>query len=239
MKKAILILMIILSVLNITLNAHADWRKYVWTYEYMTMRKGSFELETYLTTEVPNLNKSNVNTFKPLVELEYGITDRWDIAMYQQFKVSNKKEETDTEYDGFKLRTRYRIGEKNQFILDPLLYLEYIREEELSKPNILEAKLVLAKDIGRYNISYNQIVKQELDNRGETENEYAFGAGYSFSNRLKLDLESKGNYTKEKYYLGPSVSFASRKFWAAFGILRGMNNRSDDLQTRLIIGIPF
>lgn len=239
MRKELLILILMVSMLNIAFNARADWRRYVWTYEYMTMRKGTFELETYVTSEIPDVNKSNVNTVKPLLELEYGITDRWDLAIYQLFKVSNKSKETDTEYDGFKLRTRYRIGEKGQFILDPLLYFEYIREEELSKPNVLEAKLVFAKDIGRYNFSYNQIVKQEVDNRGETENEYAFGSSYELSRRLRLGLESKGNYTKEKFYLGPSVSFAADKFWAGLGMLTGMSAKSDDLQVRLIIGTPF
>ena len=217
----------------------ADWRSYVWTYEYMTMRKGTFELENYLTIVVPDKDSSNVNTWKDSLELEYGITDRWDISMYQNFKYTNRSEESDLEYDGFKIRTRYRIGEKNKFILDPLLYLEHIREEELSKPNVLEAKLILAKDIGKANFSYNQILKQEAETSGKTEHEYAAGVHYKMNPGFRLGLESKGDYRDEKYYLGPTASFALKKIWISFGALLSLNREGDDLQARMIVGMPF
>ncbi len=219
--------------------ARADWRSYVWTYEYMTMKKGTFEFENYLTTVVPDKDNSDVNTWKESLELEYGITDHWDISMYQNFKYTNKSQESDLEYDGFKIRTRYRIGEKNKFLLDPLLYLEYIREEELSKPNVLEGKIILAKDIGKANFSYNQILKQEAETGGKTEHEYAAGVHYKINPRFRLGLESKGDYRDEKYYIGPTVSFALEKMWVSFGTLLSLNSEGDDVQARMIVGVPF
>ncbi len=219
--------------------ADADWRSYVWTYEYMTMRKGTWELENYLTVAVPDKDDSDINTWKDSLEIEYGITDYWDISMYQNFTYTNRSSESDLEYDGFKIRTRYRIGEKGRFLLDPLLYFEYIRAEELSKPNVIEGKLILAKDISKFNIAYNQILKQEAETSGLTEHEYAFGMHYKITSTFRLGVESKGNYTEEKYYLGPTISVANRKMWLAFGILSALNNESDDIQARLIIGIPF
>lgn len=219
--------------------ANADWRSYVWTYEYMTMRKGTWELENYLTVVVPDKDDPDINTWKDSLEIEYGITDRWDISMYQNFKYTNRSSESDLEYDGFKIRTRYRIREKGEFLLDQLIYFEYIRDEELSKPNVLEGKLILAKDIGKFNISYNQILKQEAEINGRTEHEYAAGAHYKIMPRFRLGIESKGNYRDEKYYLGPTISFAAEKTWVALGVLSALNNKSDDIQTRLIIGIPF
>ncbi|MCP2605661.1 hypothetical protein NLC28_01645 [Candidatus Aminicenantes bacterium AC-335-O07] len=154
------------------------------------------------------------------------------------FKQSNKQNSSDFEYDGFKIRTRYRIGEKGKFFLDPLLYFEYIGDDDLSKPNIFEGKLVLAKDIGRFNFAYNQILKLELESNGETEHEYALGISYEISPILKLGLESKGNYTEGKYSLGPTISHGGR-FWVSFGILFALNDRTDDVQARMIIGIPL
>lgn len=239
MKVKILMLSLICLVLNFTSNAYADRRSYVWTYEYMTMPKGMTEIEYYLTTIVPDTNESDVNTWKHWLELEYGITNHWDIAMYQQFKQSNKSNGSDFEYDGFKIRTRYRIGKKDQFPLDSLLYLEYIRDDDFSKPDILEGKIILAKDVDKFNFAYNQILKQELESGGETEHEYALGANYKIGPTFKLGLESKGNYTKEKYYLGPVVSLSAKRFWVSFGAVFGLNDRSDDIQTRAIIGVPF
>ncbi len=219
--------------------ASADWRSYVWTYEYMTMKKGTWEFENYLTTVIPDADNSDVNTWKDSLEFEYGITDHWDISMYQNFKYTNRSSESDLEYDGFKIRTRYRIGEKNDFFLDPLIYFEYIRDEDFSKPNVVEGKIILAKDIGKFNFVYNQILKQEVESSGLTEHEYAFGAHYKISPRIRLGLESKGNYTEEKYYAGPTISFAGQKVWFGFGVLQALNSESDDIQTRLIIGLPF
>src|SRR3989338_9599116 len=120
-------------------NSFADRRSYVWTYEYMTMPKGMWEVEYYLTSEVPDINRSNINTLKQWLELEYGISDHCDVALYQMWKFKNKRLENDSEYEGFKIRTRYRIGEKSQFIVDPLIYIEYIRDAtNWHKPNVGE-----------------------------------------------------------------------------------------------------
>ncbi len=217
----------------------ADRRSYVWTYEYMTMLQGRFELEYYVTSKIPDADRPGINTFEHWLELEYGITDRWDAAVYQQFKYAQKAAETEFTYDGFKVRTRYRFGEKGKYILDPLVYLEYIRSSELSKPNIIEAKLILAKDIGKFNFAYNQVLKQEVEHDGLTEHEYAVALGYRLMPRLGVGLESKGNYTKDKYALGPTVSYRGKGWWVALGAVFGLNYRTNDIETRMIVGILF
>ncbi|RJP29560.1 MAG: hypothetical protein C4533_00780 [Candidatus Omnitrophota bacterium] len=240
MKKTYLLLLtVILNTVIFSVSAYADNRSYVWTYEYMTMPKGLWEAEVYATTEIKDINRSNINTVKHWLELEYGLTDRLDLAVYQMWKTGNKISENDTEYDGFKVRARYRFGEKGKFLLDPLVYLEYIRNDDLHKPNVGEAKLILARDIGRVNISYNQILKANLESEGLAEWEYAAGGSYKISETFRFGLESKGSYTKDKIAVGPVVSFRFGKNWMALGSAFGLNERTDDLQVRLIVGIPF
>jgi hypothetical protein len=239
MKRNPLVILGLFLILVVTSNSYADRRSYVWTYEYMTMPKGMWEVETYVTTEIPNLHESNINSIKPQFELEYGITDRWDVAMYQMWKFKNKKFENDSEYEGFKFRTRYRIGEKGKYFVDPLLYFEYIRDDDFSKPNIGEAKLVLAKDLGDFNVSYNQVIKRNLEREGKADYEYTAGISYEFTSRFKVGLESKGNYPKEKYAIGPAVSYSFKKAFITLGAVFGLNERTDDLQTRMIVGILF
>jgi len=239
MRIKILFISVVIIISNFATNLYADQRSYVWTYEYMTMPRGRWEVEHYFTSEVPDIQKSNINTLKQWLELEYGITDRWDVAVYQMWKFKNKRFENDSEYDGFKVRTRYRFGEKGQFWVDPLVYLEYIRDDDFSKPNVMEAKLVLAKEIGNFNISYNQIIKRNLQREGKPDHEYAAGINYAFWPAFKLGIESKGNYSKEKTALGPTISFSLGKFWVSLGAVFGLNEKTDDLQTRMIIGILF
>lgn len=226
-------------VLGAPKHCYADRRSYVWTYEYQTMPRGHAEIEYYLTEEQPNIEKAKTNTWKHWFELEYGITDHWDISMYQQLKQSNTTSSNTFEYDGFKIRTRYRILEKNKLPIDTLLYLEYIRNDNLEKANVVEGKVIAAKDMGNFNIAYNQIFKQELASGGKTEHEYASGISYAVIPQLKIGAESKGNYTDRKYYVGPTVSWSTKKFWISVGVLGGLNKRSDDLQARSIIGVPF
>ena len=220
--------------------ARADRRGYVWTYEYMTMPKGQAELEYYLTVKAPDLGDFDTkNSWEHQLEFEYGLTDSWDVSIYQRWKQTNIKGDNDFAYTGTKLRTRYRLGERGMYPVDTLLYFEYILPDDSDAPDILEGKIILAKDFGNASVAYNQILKVGINHDGQTEHEYALGLNYEFSPSLKIGLESKGNYTEDKYYLGPTVSWASEKFWVALGALGGLNRRSDDFQIRLIIGIPL
>jgi hypothetical protein len=173
------------------------------------------------------------------LELEYGITDRWDIAVYQRWQHTNTDADDKFEYTGTKLRTRYRFAEKGVYPVDVLAYFEYKRPDGSKPADELEAKLIVAKDFGKYNVAYNQIIEQGLRHGGKAEHEYAFGVSYEFDPTLKTGLESAGNYSEDTFYLGPTVSLMRNRFWLAAGVLGGLNDRSDDLRVRLIFGIPF
>jgi len=86
--------------------AKADKRSYVWTYEYQTEEKGKAELEYYLTfssTDFDNL-KDTLST-EHQVEIEVGMTDKFDIGLYQVFKQDVNGQVL---YKGFKLRGNIR-----------------------------------------------------------------------------------------------------------------------------------
>ena len=240
MKKSLMLIAAFILAFGPVARSYADWKSYAWTYNYQTMRKDTAEIEYYLTEEQAKIDDSSQSIWKHQLELEYGVTDNLDISMYQMFIQSNTAEANKFEYDGFKLRTRYRFLEKNELPVDTLLYLEYIRNDNLEKPNVLEGKLVLAKDIAKFNVAYNQVIKQELESGGKTEHAFAAGISYHIIPQLRIGIESKGSYTDAKYYAGPTISWATRKkFFATIGALGGLNGKSDDLQTRMIMGILF
>lgn len=236
--KTMLVLPVLLVALVVPQKSYADRRSYVWTYEYPTMPKGWTELEYYLTEEQQNLDKAKPNIWKHWIEAEYALTDHWDVAMYQMFKQSNTVTGDDFEYDGLKIRTRYRILEKDVLPVDVQLYLEYIMDDGLSH-NALEGKLVLAKDIGDLNIAYNQIVEQGLNSGGGTENKYASGISYKAFRGLRIGVESKGNFTESEYWVGPTAVWWNARFYVTVGTAWGLNDKSDDLQVRMITGFHF
>lgn len=230
---------VLFLILGFAQESFADRRSYVWTYEYQTMPKGMSEIEYYDTIKVPDTNDPGIKTLEHWIEYEYGVTNHFDLAVYQMFKTKDKREEFDTKYDGTKVRARYRFGEKGQYFVDPLLYVEYKRSAKHHDPHQVELKVILAKDIDNFNIAYNQILNQALESDGITESEYTLGINYKLNNWFSLGMESKGSYLSDKYYFGPTFSFGFRKFWITAGVVSSMHKRADDLQARVIAGIPF
>ena len=220
--------------------AQADRRSYVWTREYDTIGKGNTELEFYLTGKIDDIHKyDEKNSWEPKLELEYGITDRWDVFVAQKWLLSNTASDNNFDYNGSNIETRYRLGERGELPLDTQLFLEYVMANDSSSPDKFEFKLNLSKDFGKVNVSYNQIIEKGINHGGTTEHEYATGLFYEVNPTWHVGLESAGNYSKDTYRLGPTVSWAANDYWVALGALRGLNDRTDDFRFRLIVGFPF
>lgn len=213
--------------------ASADQRSYVWTYEYLTLSKDHAELEYYQTAVTKDRQKDNSSDWQQQLELEYGITDRLDAALYQ---VYDQKENDKMKYSGYKFRLRYRIAERNELPVDVLLYAEH--QEKSDAKNVFEGKLILAKDIGKLNVAYNQTYKNTYTS-GHADHEYAAGASYEITPALRFGVESKGNYRTDKYAAGPTLSWVGGRIWANLGAVYGLNRRTNDREVRFLLGVPF
>ena len=83
------------------------------------------------------------------------MNERFDFAIYHQFE-----QQSVLRYKGYKLRFRYRIGEKNQYFMDPLIYFEYHGKPDFSKHEI-ETKLILAKETDKIIAAFNPVLEIE------------------------------------------------------------------------------
>jgi len=235
-----------MAFLVITDSAFAHNRRYVFSQEYRTIPQGGWEIESHTRLKVPNWNTSNKNTWEFHEELEYGITDRWTLAGYLVWRRNNRIGSNDsTVFKGTKLETKYRIGKKGQYWLDPLLYLEWVRNErDRSNESKVEAKLVLSKDFNKVNLTYNQIIESTLGDGGRTEHNFSFGANYELPHDFFAGLETKGNYWRpgnhrNKLSMGPTVAWEGTYFWVTTGVLFGLNRAANDIEARVIVGIPI
>jgi|Deesub1362B_J571_1020462.scaffolds.fasta_scaffold01189_8 hypothetical protein len=238
MKNKLLILLLFWVLIFLFFNnSFADKRSYVWTYEYKTIGKGESEIETYFTLFTPNIEKINgTMSSEHQIELEIGKTEHFDIAIYQVF---NQKPNEEFKYKGFKLRFRYKIGEKGKYFFDPLIYLEYKGKPDFSEHGI-EFKIILAKDIGRFNISLNPILEIEREDKWELVPEYAIGMNYEISQLLRVGIEAKGS--KNGHYIGPVISHGRDNLWVALGSafkISEIKEEKPELQIRMILGIGF
>jgi len=213
--------------------AKADQRNFVWTYEYLTLAKGSAEVEFYQTMVTKVRQQTGID-WQQQVELEYGITDHLDAALYQ---VYDQKENDKMKYSGYKFRLRYRIAERNQLPVDTLLYAEH--QEKADARDVFEGKLILAKDLGKLNIAYNQIYKNTYASGDQEDHEYAAGASYELVPSLRLGVESKGNFRTDKYAAGPTLAWIGNRIWANLGAAYALNDRTNDREVRFLLGVPF
>ena len=240
MYKAVKYSLAMITAFFVAQNIFADHRSYVWTYEYMIMERGKAELEQYTTLSSNNEHSFvNATSTELNFELEVGMSEHFDFAIYQNFKQGT---EGGLKYDGFKLRSRFLIGEKDQFWMDPLIYVEYVGKADFHEHKF-ETKFILAKDFGDYNIALNpyfEVEMEEGDDGWETEFEpkYALGFSRQFGELLSVGVEAKGG--EKGHYFGPTISHGSPNLWFAVGGLFGfadIHETKPEMMIRMIIGV--
>ena len=214
----------------------ADNRAYVWTYEYKTMEAGEAEVEYYTTFHSPYMDSlTGTVTAEHNIELEIGMTDHFDIGLYQVFE---QEPNAALSYKGFKIRGRYRFGETGRLPVDPLLYVEYKGRPDFSK-HVWEFKVILARDFGRLNVAFNPVFELESEEDGwEQVFKYNLGISYRLHDLVGLGLEAKGS--SAGHYLGPVISHGKGNLWVALGSGFAISSISADkpeFMLRLIVGV--
>jgi len=213
----------------------ADQRHFVWTYEYKTVKRGEVEFEHYYTNSYPSAsNLSEDLITRHQIELEIGMNERFDFAVYHMFEQKNSL----LTYKGFKLRGRYRFGERNKYILDPLLYFEYHGKPDFSEHGI-ETKLILAKETNNLIASFNPVIEIEIeDGEQEIETEYAAGITYKFNKLFNAGIEFKGG--EGTHYWGPVISHGYHDIWVSLGSaisIGSVKENKPEMEIRMILGV--
>jgi len=229
--------------------AAADRRSFTHTYEYMTMSRGQTELEIYTTQSRATFDDNSPQSFELMLEIEHGITDRWDVSMYHVFKQSTGDGMTDPgeplHFDELKLRSRYRLAERGEWPVDVLVYGELVKSFGSSVYEA-ETKAILARDFGLLTAVVNPVVAIEFGGDvAETELELGWAAGltYEVSPRIKLGAESWGGFEAEAAdqvaaSVGPAVSWApADSLWVSVTAGFGLTDTADDFSVRALIGL--
>lgn len=231
--KFLILVALLLGILSI--DSKADHRNYVWTYQYMIMTPGEAEFENYTTFSTTDTEDFETTTATELnFELEIGMSDSYDFAVYQNFK---QDPAGNFKYNGYKLRSRFKIGEKDQFFMDPLIYVEYKGKPNFSEHEF-EVKLILAKDLGDFNIALNPYVEMEYEEEWEAKPKYAAGVSYLLSELLTVGIEAKGS--ENGHYVGPTISHGKENLWVAIGSLfeaGGLKAGESQFSVRFILGV--
>lgn len=236
--------------------ARADRRAYGETYEAVTAPRGELDVELWTTVSQAGELDGGPSSQggRQMVELEYGITDRWDVALYNMVDITTDKGDTASGYAGFKVETRYRPTARGQWVVDPVFYLEAQERTRGDARGSLEAKLIVAKDFGKVNVAVNLAAEEEQlpANDHNLEIEWAAGTSYEFSPAFIVAAEVFGKDEKNeegdvesRAWAGPCVSWAmGRKgtlhgVWVTLAGGVGLTSESDDVYGRAIVGLQF
>jgi hypothetical protein len=149
--------------------ASANPRPLPFTYPYETLADGALEVELYADTTPLRVaadpaDASRGRLWEPYymlqTELEYGLSDRWELGLYQVFEASpTSGGGNNMTFDGMKARIRTRLAEAGEWPVDVGLYLEVASlHDELE----LEEKILLSRRFGRLRVMSNLWVEQEL-----------------------------------------------------------------------------
>jgi len=221
--------------------ARADRRTMIRAYEYMTQPQGNLELEIWNDVDAPKEGGFDQATTLHRVELEYGVTDNWDFALYHVFA---QQPGASLKFDSWRLETRYRLFEKNVLPLDVELYLEGERPADFTAPWEIEEKLILEKDFGRFALVANFVAAQKIMHLYDGHAwEVDAGARYELVPQLRLGAEfwtiqdTVAGVTTGSYYAGPSISFATSKLWLQVGAGFGLGDTSGATFVRSVIGL--
>lgn len=215
--------------------ARADRRHFAWTYEPQLLKRGEAELESYTTFVSDRLKQTRGRTAAEMqFELETGMTDRFDFAIYQVFAQDPGEP---FYYEGYKLRFRYRVAADSRFSKAPIAYVEYEGRPDFST-DAVETKVILGRDFGSLRLALNPGLEIEQEGgEWEAKAQYAAGLTWRLSEMAACGVEAKGD--ADAHFLGPVISHGVEGLWVTLGALIRLNDADSapELQTRMLLGL--
>lgn len=252
---------VVVGLVTLAVAAHANERRFAYTYESATLPTGVRELELWTTNRVGR--EERYNRFDTRFEYEVGLTDRLLTAFYVNTSASvkdeNGKTEKEFEFEGVSSEWKYKLSDA---VADPFgsaLYGEVTYgPEELE----LEGKLILDKHVGSMLYATNFVFEYEIgDLGGENESEYAaeldLAGAYFLTPSVSVGLEARAHsefvrgFEHVAFFAGPNLSWASERAWATLSVLGQVGGVQEDgsfgrdleeherVNARLLVGVPF
>jgi hypothetical protein len=229
-------------------SAHADRRSLTHTYEYMTMPRGETEIEIY-STQSRGEGANPPQAFQLQLEIEHGITERWDVGLYHVFEQETVPggEGTALHFAEMKARTRYRLAERGELPVDMLFYGEVVKVFGESTWE-LEGKLVLAHDFGPLKAVANLTGEVELEKEGdEREVElvpawagglvYELAPAFTAGGEIFGELEPGEDERELVLAAGPALSWApASSLWVSSTLAFGIEHAAE-LELRILLGL--
>ena len=253
MRRFVVALIVMLPAL-----ARADRRACGYTYEYATLPEGQTEVESWHTQARDTWHSDTPERFEEKIEIEYGVTDRYDISMYTVFaEAAGGGADENLHLDAVRMENRYRFADRGEWPVDTIAYLELAKDFGASLYEV-EAKAIISRDFDKLLVAANAIGEVAFGNdvpHRDLSVGYSVGASYEITPKFRLGVETwgasedneDGNGRTLRAAVGPAISLApTSKLWlagtAGFGVASTFE--SDDFagaafSARVVIGLEM
>ena len=227
--------------------ASADRKSFTHTYEYATLPEGQTEVELWHTQSRDSWESSTAQRLEEKLEIEHGITDSWDAAMYTTFtQVAGGAGQPDQPFglDAISFETRYRFADRGQWPVDTVAYLE-VGKDFGTGIYELEGKAILARDFDRVTVAAN-LIGEVAVGHDVPESELAFGwaagATYEVTPKVRFGAETWGMHEDgaTQASAGPAIGLApSSKLWLAVTAGFGITDAAPAFSGQLVMGLSL
>ena len=248
MKRTLLILCLLASALPAL--SYAGARRFTYVYEATTAAPGTFELESWVTWKTERADDSRFRQFDFRHEIEFGLTDRLQMAIYVadwSYRRGNSFGSEGSVYTGSAVELLYNLTNPATSSLGSAVYAELKVGDELVG---LESKIILQKNLGLLVLAYNATLEAEWEgeNLDERKGEFqqTLGASYEVRPQILVGAELLHEIgfpewqeaEKSVVYAGPNISARAGNWWAtATGLAQLTGRRGEaDFQLRTIVG---
>jgi len=240
-----------------TATARAQDAFEIQVYEYETVPKGMWNLETHVnyTGRGTRLFEGTVaptqNQFHLTFELTRGLTDHFEMAGYL---VLAHRPGGGYEYAGWRLRPRVSLPESWHLPVDISISGEVGFPRNIYEENsvTLEIRPIIEKKLGRWQLDFNPVIARALRGPGTKDGwEFEPGARFAYEVHKRLDLSLEyygatgplghplpGEEQVHQFYPGGDLKLSENVVWN-FGIGVGATPAGNRLVYKSRIGILF
>lgn len=245
--------------LALATTAHANDRRFTYTYETMVLPKGVVEIEPWVTVKP----SGGLYSFDNRMEFEFGVTDRVQTALYLKWA----GDVGGMTWDGVASEWKVNLASRAVAPVGVALYGELGLSPTESA---VEGKLLLDKELGKLLVAFNGVGELkierelELEASGETEVEHEreveqkniLAAAWRPNTTWGFGLEAVNanewvmgeGHEETTISVGPAISASQPSYWAALTGLVHVGEVGDEgfempeqdrWEARLLLGFPL
>ena len=229
----------------------ASSRTTPWLYDTRTMTAGEVEYEQWTTWKTNKGSDSTYDEFRFRHEIEWGVTDQFQMAIYfADWRYKKTSDQTRTYFHDVAAEAILQLQAPTPDDLGVALYGEIKYGDNFVE---LEGKVLFEMELDQINLLYNLTLEAEWegesldDDKGVIENAFAITyqpdptITYGVQALWEIEFPSWKEQGEDVVYVGPSIAWQSDGWWVSISpMFQATNVQSEpDLQIRFLFGIDF